>query len=160
MGQIATPIIVDREATTIDKLTQATSTSGVPQVTTIGGVVAGISLGNGLVLYRSNTGVNGASQNMPIVVPKAHRLVRVEFVQATSSGTNDATGISITLKRQDPYAAAANQISLLSTNGTQAVDSVVFVGATGWEADASIYIINFTGQNTDTLYVRFYVQYL
>lgn len=155
----------DRQQINVDKYYQAKPSEIPPLVTTGTGntALSSQALPNGLVYYRTNSAQTGSATNQPLYVPRPHRLVRIEFEQiVTSSGALDATGINIVLKREDPTMTtpASSQISLMSTNGTQAVDSVVFVFGTGWESDTAKYIITATGQNNDTLYSRIYIQYL
>lgn len=156
-------IIVDREATTADKLLNATSTQFIPQVLTAGGALKGFSLGNGLVKYRTNATQTASAVNQPIIVPKAHRFVRLESVLVTAStGALDATGLNEALgKINNDIGANPNTIrTLFSTNGSQAVSSIEFVGGLGWEEDACTYVITSTADNTSQLFHYFYIQYL
>lgn len=151
-------VIIDRNLSTTDKL----SFAGVGYVNPPSSPASTqmTSLGNGLVLYYIAFNLTGAANAIPIQIPKPHRFVRCEMIQLNSSSQPDTTGVNIFLARQDPNFATQPQIKIFSTNGNQAVASVVFTGGTAWEADGSIYILSCTGQNNDSLQVRFYVQYI
>lgn len=161
----STLVVPDYDTINTQKLTKGVGVVPVPPATTIGGSVNGVICGNGIVMYHTNSTMTGSAASQPLTIPKAHRFIRAEFQMTNSSNAPDATATTILLKRIDPYinppgTTGGNQITLFSTNGAQAVDSVVFLGGTGYEADAGTYIITGTGTNTDILYVRFYVQFI
>lgn len=153
----------DRRRESEDILTSTAIPSVPPLV--INGLAVGTSLGRGYVKYgSSNVAVTGAAQSLRFQISRPHRILRVEFTQiVTSSGADDATGINITFNRfwTDLNAAKPNTSNnaIFSTNGNQAVSSVNFVGGIGYEFDQASYLINFTGQNNDTLIINLYVEF-
>lgn len=118
-----------------------------------------VGLGSGFVRYTFTNASTGAAQALNITVPKAHKFRRLEVQQVvTSTGLADATGLNLILARRNKI-TGGDQVTLFSTNGSQAVDSVVFVGGDNWISDGVTYQVKWTGQNNDTLSIDLYLDF-
>ena len=155
------PVIIDSVADTAQRLTGTTSVI-VPPVTNEG--YAGVYLNNGVAMYPMGISGTGAATYAPFTISRPHKLLKVEFMVLTSIGALDATSTNILIKRRKTNTVNVGGTALLtifSTGGAQAVDSVVFVGGDQYTYSAiNSYIIVSTIPNTDILYGYFYVQYL
>lgn len=125
----------------------------------------GTYLGFGICKYQlikstSAFAMTGSAQTFYFTINQSHRFLRFQATQSViSTGVNDTTGINLTLQKTDYYLGGQGDIQA-STNGNQAVATVIFDFGASWENPASTYIIGATGQNNDQLTVEFYIQYL
>jgi hypothetical protein len=150
----------DRNGITEDILRQSLAR----QYTSLGNF-QGTSLGLGLIRYTITQAVTGSAQNIILSVPHTHILLRTEFQQlVTATGVVDTTGINLKVQRRNRIASPGSSglpfLTLASTNGSTANDSVVFdFSDDDWVSDTTDYNFAFTGQNNDTLTIDIYMRY-
>jgi hypothetical protein len=125
----------------------------------------GTYVGNGVCSYipQGSTGafaMTGSQTTETFQPPRGHALLRAEFQVLTSSNQPDASATNIELQVANPFIGSAG-LTIASTNGTVADDSVVFeFESSGWANRGRQYIILSTAPNTDVLTVEFLIQYI
>lgn len=160
MPDAAAPVYIDPVTTNNIKLFNSPASASVPGVTTSSGNLNGVSLGNGVCLYRTNFQMDGSVDSQIIIVSKPHRICRIEFSVTDSTGsTPDPTGIDLAFGRL-VGGDTGHPLTLFSTGGTLAIDSFTVVAGTGWEQDAQQYFVQAQGVSTDFLFTYLVIQYL
>ena len=156
-------VIIDRDATTASKITKAVTPQIAPTVTTSVGTMNGSSLVDGVCKYTEVIAQTGSVVITPLFIPKPHRLMRIDLLTTVATtGALDATATTVIFKRSvntittNPAAA----VTIFSTNGAQATDSVVIVGGNQFVEDGCEYLLLTTAAATDNINVYVYVEYL
>lgn len=155
----AQPVVIDEEETSFNAMTKGAGISAVPNINLQGQNWKTTSLKWGIVRYTTTNSVTGSAQTLNMVIPKPHKLLRIEYQQiVTSTGAPDTTGLAVKFSRLNGIQGTGAVALLNQANVAQS--DIVFLFGEPWQADSSTYQHIWTGQNNDTLTIDVYVIYL
>lgn len=104
-------------------------------------------------------GAGAGAGNVVAMVPKGHRLVRLELLQTDDTPAAVTNFIANVQIYQDPDESILQSISVL--NQTQSEESgVLFVFGEGWERNQTKYRIAITSGDGTRMYPTLIIQYL
>lgn len=168
------PIVVDRAAQDAEALNLNTKSIGNVQPPSVYIIASGSNMtweqiGNCFVEYRTNATADGSDDLVGSQFTRPFRLMKVEVVQ-TSTTAIVAFSAAVQILRYEGGFGLTNKSSgnfptsyniLQATASATPAGQLVFTFGSGWEMPSSTLLgVRFTGTNTDTVWIRYLVEYI
>lgn len=170
----AQPVVIDRAEQDTHALSLNTKSVGTTQPPTVVVLASGANMpwdqiGFCFVEYRTNAIADGSDDLVGAQFSRPFRLMRVEVVQ-TSTTAIVAFSAAVQVLRYEGGFGLTNKSTnnfpttwniLQATASATPAGQLVFTFGSGWEMPSNTILgVRFTGTNTDTVWIRYVVEYI